>query len=72
MPKPKQATSKDSLRIAEEQVTATTPEERQQMISETAYYLAEQRNFEGECQLHDWLEAEAKINHTHGPAISLK
>jgi len=40
---------------------ATTPEELRSMISEAAYYLAEQRGFEGDCSLHDWLEAEEKI-----------
>lgn len=42
---------------------------RHKMIEEAAYFLAEQRGFEGDCQLHDWLEAAAKIKHTYGPAI---
>jgi hypothetical protein len=37
------------------------------MISDEAYYLAEQRGFEGGCQLHDWLGAEAKIDHMETP-----
>jgi hypothetical protein len=38
------------------------------MISEKAYQLAEQRGFKGDCQLHDWLEAEAKIDRIYGKA----
>lgn len=39
-------------------------ESRHRMISETAYYLAEQRGFEGndEDRLLDWLQAEAEID----------
>ena len=47
----------------------TSPEELRKMIAETAYYLAEQRGFEGGCQLHDWLEAEARIRRIHGKAV---
>lgn len=39
-----------------------SPEDRQRMISDAAYYLAEKRAFNGECQLEDWLAAEAEIN----------
>lgn len=42
--------------------------ERRQMIAEAAYYLAEQRGFQGNCELHDWLEAEVRIEHTYGKA----
>ena len=37
-------------------------EKRQKMISDTAYYIAEKRNFDGERELDDWLEAERIIN----------
>jgi len=36
--------------------------ERQQMISEAAYYLAEQRDFSSGDELGDWLQAESQIN----------
>lgn len=36
------------------------------MIAEAAYYLAEKRKFKKGCELHDWLEAEARINRTFG------
>ncbi|HAD31701.1 MULTISPECIES: DUF2934 domain-containing protein [unclassified Methylophaga] len=32
------------------------------MIEEAAYYIAEKRNFDGERELDDWLEAERTIN----------
>ncbi len=66
----KRSTRDWNARLAIEKVQAISPEERKQMISETAYYLAEQRGFTGNCQLHDWLEAEEKINHIYGPPIS--
>jgi len=37
-------------------------EERQQMIGEAAYFLAEQRKFSPGAELDDWLRAEAQIN----------
>ncbi len=39
-----------------------SPQDRRQMVSDAAYYRAEQRAFSGECQLEDWLAAEAEIN----------
>ena len=37
------------------------PEEREYMISEAAYFLAENRGFEPGRALDDWLEAELKV-----------
>jgi hypothetical protein len=37
------------------------------MISDEIYYLAEQRGSEGGSQLHDWLGAEARIEHMETP-----
>ena len=36
--------------------------QRQQLISESAYFKAEQRGFEGDDAIRDWLEAEAHID----------
>ena len=36
--------------------------DRQSMIAEAAYYLAEQRGFDGGDPVADWLEAEAEID----------
>ncbi len=43
-----------------------SPEDLRERISNAAYFLSENRGFEGDCQLHDWLEAEAKIHHIYG------
>jgi hypothetical protein len=32
------------------------------MIAERAYLIAEQRGFEGDMALHDWLQAEAEVD----------
>lgn len=32
------------------------------MICEQAYFLAEQRGFQGDAALDDWLQAEAKVD----------
>lgn len=40
----------------------TTPEERQRLIAEKAYFRAEERGFHGGDPTRDWLEAEAEID----------
>jgi len=37
-------------------------EQRYGMIAEAAYLIAEQRNFQGEAELDDWLQAEADVD----------
>jgi len=37
-------------------------EEHHAMIAEAAYLLAEQRGFQGDAALDDWLRAESEIN----------
>jgi len=46
-----------------------TRAERHRMIAEAAYYLAEKRNFKKGCELHDWLEAEARVDRVFGSAV---
>ena len=41
---------------------ALSHEQRHAMIREAAYYLAEQRGFDGESDMDDWLAAEAFID----------
>lgn len=41
---------------------AVSPEQRQHMIAEAAYYRAEQRGFQGGNPQQDWLESEAEID----------
>lgn len=43
------------------QIKLVTSEERRQLISEAAYFRAEQRNFVPGYELEDWLGAEAEI-----------
>ena len=43
-------------------IPVCTIEERHRMICEEAYSLAEQRGFQGDTVLEDWLQAEAKVD----------
>jgi hypothetical protein len=38
-----------------------TEEQRYRMIAEAAYLIAEQRGFQGDMALNDWLRAEAEV-----------
>jgi len=38
------------------------PEQRNAMIAEAAYLIAEQRSFQGGATLDDWLQAETDVN----------
>jgi len=42
--------------------TELTPDERSEMIAETAYYRAQARGFEGDKHLEDWFEAEKIVD----------
>ncbi len=44
------------------QTTVVSPEERQRMIAEAAYYRALARGFAGGDPLEDWLAAEAEVD----------
>lgn len=41
---------------------AVNPEQRHRMIAEAAYYIAEQRGFNGGDSVRDWLLAENEID----------
>ena len=43
-----------------------TPQERERMIAEAAYYRAEARGFDGEATMDDWLQAELEIDERLG------
>lgn len=66
--KPKKAAKNTDRSKSREMVSTnplgkkTTPEERQNMIAEAAYFRAEHRNFEGGNLEQDWFESEAEIN----------
>jgi hypothetical protein len=55
----KSSARKLAQRNQEKQVTA---EERHNMIAEAAYRIAEQRDFQGDRALDDWLQAEAEVD----------
>jgi len=42
--------------------TGITPDQRSQMIAEAAYYRAEQRGFNPDGQVDDWLQAEVMVD----------
>ena len=54
------AAKKLALRQHEKQRAA--PEERHHMIAHVAYFIAEQRGFQGDMVLDDWLQAEAQVD----------
>lgn len=63
------APTTDNKTAAKEPVTENDPgprhctaEERQRLIATSAYYLAEQRGFQGDAALDDWLRAEAGVD----------
>jgi len=49
-------------RSAPKQAQAATPEERHCLIAAMAYLIAEQRDFQGDTALDDWLQAEADVD----------
>ncbi len=51
---------------------SVSADEREKMIAEAAYYLGEQRGFEGgdEAMTQDWLQAERQIDDSLGQALS--
>jgi len=48
--------------------STNTAEERQRLIAESAYYLAEQRGFHGDMATDDWLRAEAEVDARLNPS----
>lgn len=59
-PAAKQAAAKASAAIHQKEQDKTA--DRYRMIAETAYLIAEQRGFEGDLSLDDWLQAEAEVD----------
>ena len=57
--KPRRAQTATMRELAEADLT---PEEREELISETAYYRALARGFEGDEHLRDWFEAEKIVD----------
>ena len=57
---PKSASARPAVKP--QKTPVVTPEERQNMIAEEAYLIAEQRGFQGDRELSDWLQAEAIVD----------
>lgn len=57
----RQASPRSSSRLPKAGNVST--EQREHMIAEAAYYLAEQRGFHDGDPLQDWLDAEKEIDH---------
>jgi len=51
-----------ALAMKHQEAEGSFPDERQRMIAEAAYLIAEQRNFQGDLAFDDWLQAEAEID----------
>ncbi|HKI62329.1 MAG TPA: DUF2934 domain-containing protein [Mariprofundaceae bacterium] len=63
MTKTKKPTEKTPRKKAlEGKAKIVSGDERQRMIAECAYCIAEQRGFQGGSALDDWLRAEAEVN----------
>lgn len=48
--------------------STNTAEVRQRLIAESAYYLAQQRGFQGDLAMDDWLQAEAEVDARLNPS----
>ena len=62
MPKKKQETQQTGAQTEAE----INSDDRHNMIAEAAYFIAERRGFDGECEAH-WLEAEREIDQIGNP-----
>jgi hypothetical protein len=51
-------------------VPRISPEERERLVAEAAYFIAERRGFEAGRELEDWLQAEAEVNRRLGGSRS--
>lgn len=55
-------TSPKAVQKKKEETPKYSPERRQSMIAETAWLIAENRDFQGDSALDDWLQAESKTD----------
>lgn len=51
-----------TVTVSKKQKSNMDAHKRHQMISETAYHLAEKRGFKGQSEMDDWLQAEAEVD----------
>ena len=52
----------DMAAAKRQQTQNLAPEERHRLITEAAYFIAEQRCFQGDMAMEDWLQAEAEVD----------
>jgi hypothetical protein len=57
-----QTTSKNTTAASPTSIQASREEEKHRLIEEAAYFIAEQRGFQGDMVLDDWLQAEREVN----------
>ena len=55
-------TSPKAVQEKKEEIPTCSPERRQSMIAEAAWLIAENRDFQGDAALDDWLQAESKTD----------
>jgi len=58
----KPAHPRQNLALVTASASDITPEKRHKLIAEAAYYKAEQRGFNGDAHMQDWLAAEELID----------
>jgi len=58
----KPALAKKTSTAKSEKMQPVNDEEHYQMITEAAYLIAEQRGFQGDHEMDDWLQAEAEVD----------
>lgn len=61
-PLPSNAPNGEAQRPVVDLDAVVSAEERERMIAEAAYFLAEQRGFAGDLAVEDWLAAEAQVD----------
>ncbi|MEN6585298.1 MAG: DUF2934 domain-containing protein [Sulfuricella sp.] len=54
--------SKTAAKGKQAKIAAQSPDDRQRMIAEAAYYQAQQRGFAAGYDLDDWLHAEREVS----------
>ncbi|MGH8702841.1 MAG: DUF2934 domain-containing protein [Burkholderiales bacterium] len=64
---PKPASGKDP---GTKHLPRISPEERERLVAEAAYFMAERRGFEAGREVDDWLQAEAEVNRRLGGSRS--
>jgi hypothetical protein len=65
---PQKTTKTTRTRVKKQPATMQNQAQREQMIAEAAYYMAQKRGFVPGCEMQDWLNAEQAINNVQPTA----